>query len=102
MLRTGTCLARPARAETSAGAPLPAQLPQVRKTWNPRAFKGQVSPHEFMQVCICSVWTAGKLGKEPRVETAGEGAAGNRLVEPGRVSSAAPSPPLTDTRPANH
>lgn len=24
--------------------------PQVRKTWNPRAFKGQVSPHEFMQV----------------------------------------------------
>ena len=22
----------------------------VRKVWNPRAFKGQVSPHEFMQV----------------------------------------------------
>lgn len=30
----------------------------VRKLWNPRAFKGQVSPHEFMQVgvrtcCAC-------------------------------------------------
>lgn len=23
----------------------------VRKLWNPRAFKGQVSPHELMQVC---------------------------------------------------
>ncbi|PRW59503.1 U4 tri-snRNP-associated 2-like [Chlorella sorokiniana] len=24
----------------------------VRKTWNPRAFKGQVSPHEFMQAVM--------------------------------------------------
>jgi U4/U6.U5 tri-snRNP-associated protein 2 len=24
----------------------------VRKAWNPRAFKGQVSPHEFLQAII--------------------------------------------------
>lgn len=24
----------------------------VRKMWNPRAFKGQVSPHELLQVSI--------------------------------------------------
>lgn len=24
----------------------------VRKMWNPRAFKGQVSPHELLQVCV--------------------------------------------------
>ena len=26
----------------------------VRKVWNPRAFKGQVSPHEFMQARDCA------------------------------------------------
>jgi len=24
----------------------------IRKMWNPRAFKAQVSPHELLQVCI--------------------------------------------------
>lgn len=26
----------------------------VRKMWNPRAFKGQVSPHEFMQAVMAA------------------------------------------------
>lgn len=33
----------------------------VRKVWNPRAFKGQVSPHEFMQVRTGPALPAGCL-----------------------------------------
>ena len=35
----------------------------VRKMWNPKAFKGQVSPHELLQVNIyIYIWIKNKYG----------------------------------------
>ena len=40
----------------------------LRKLWNPRAFKGHVSPHEFMQAVLAA--SGGRFGTDARADTA--------------------------------